>query len=86
MKLWMSFVAVAVILLLLADLLAFHDLFEPHTARDWLMLAASGLLVVGLVGLVGRSVGQLGVDRVVAPTAPTNAGTAAERRASPQPT
>ena len=47
----------AVILLLLADLLAFHDLFEPHTARDWLMLAASGLLVIGLVGLVGRSVG-----------------------------
>jgi hypothetical protein len=38
----------AVILLLLADMLAFHDLFEPHTIRDWMMLAASALAVVSL--------------------------------------
>ena len=41
----------AVLLLLLADALAFHDLFEPHTVRDWMMLAASLLAVAGLVGL-----------------------------------
>jgi hypothetical protein len=40
--------AAGVILLLLADALAFHDLFEPHTIRDWMMLLASGLVVVGL--------------------------------------
>ena len=40
----------AVVLLLLADFLAFHDLFEPHTVRDWLMLAGSGLAVVALAG------------------------------------
>ncbi len=38
----------AVVLLLLADALAFHDVFEPHTVRDWLMLAGSMLVVVGL--------------------------------------
>ncbi len=43
-------VAAAVVLLLLADFLAFHDLFEPHTVRDWLMLAGSLLAIVGLVG------------------------------------
>jgi len=31
----------AVVLLLLADMLAFHDLFEPHTVRDWTVLAAT---------------------------------------------
>jgi drug/metabolite transporter (DMT)-like permease len=40
----------AVILLGVADFLAFHDLFEPHTVRDWLMLAASGLVAVSLAG------------------------------------
>jgi hypothetical protein len=40
----------AVALLVLADLLAFHDLFEPHTVRDWLMLAASVLAAIGLAG------------------------------------
>jgi hypothetical protein len=39
----------AVILLLVADALAFHDLLEPHTVRDWLMLAGSGLVVIGLI-------------------------------------
>ncbi|HEY7738620.1 MAG TPA: hypothetical protein VIC63_06290 [Candidatus Limnocylindria bacterium] len=38
----------ALVLLVLADFLAFHDLFEPHTARDWLMLAASALVAAGL--------------------------------------
>ena len=48
---WSTFsLAGAVLLLLLADFLAFHDLFEPHTVRDWLVLAASALAVVGLVG------------------------------------
>ena len=47
----------AVVLLVLTDLLAFHDLFEPHTVRDWLMLAASVLAAVGFAGhwLTGRS-------------------------------
>lgn len=40
----------AVVLLLGADFLAFHDLFEPHTVRDWLMLAGSALAVVALAG------------------------------------
>jgi hypothetical protein len=40
----------AVVLLLLADFLAFHDLFEPHSIRDWLMLVGSGLAVVALAG------------------------------------
>lgn len=44
----MSSLAAALVLLLLADFLAFHDLFEPHTVRDWLMLAASALVVVAL--------------------------------------
>ena len=41
--------AAAVVLLLLADFLAFHDLFEAHGVRDWLMLAASALAVIALV-------------------------------------
>ncbi|MFL5677114.1 MAG: hypothetical protein ACJ77X_05685, partial [Chloroflexota bacterium] len=40
----------ALILLLLADLLAFHDIFEPHSVRDWMMLAATALAVLGLAG------------------------------------
>ena len=35
--------AAAVTLLLLADFLAFHDLLQPHTVRDWLVLAVSAL-------------------------------------------
>ncbi len=54
MKWSMASLAAAVVLLLLADLLAFHDLFEPHTVRDWMMLAASALAVVGLVGQIVR--------------------------------
>jgi hypothetical protein len=52
MKWSMVALAAAALLLLLADGLAFHDLFEPHTVRDWMMLAASGLVLVALVGVV----------------------------------
>ena len=47
--------AAAVVLLLLADMLAFHDLFEPHTVRDWIMLAASALATAALVGASWRT-------------------------------
>lgn len=60
MKWSMLSLAAAVILLLLADVLAFHDLFEPHTVRDWLMLAGSALVVVGLVGRSTRLRGTFG--------------------------
>ncbi len=50
MKWSTRFLAAAVILLLLVDVLTFHDLFEPHTARDWLTLLASILAAVGLAG------------------------------------
>ena len=42
--------AAVVVLLVLADILAFHDLFEPHTVRDWMMLVGSALVVVALIG------------------------------------
>jgi hypothetical protein len=37
---------VTVLLLLAVDRLTFHDLFEPHTIRDYLTLAASLLVFV----------------------------------------
>jgi hypothetical protein len=37
-------VMVASLLLLLVDWLAFHDIHETHTVRDWLMLIASLLV------------------------------------------
>ncbi len=52
--------AAAVVLLLLADMLAFHDLFEPHTVRDWMMLAASVLAMAALVGASARMFGADG--------------------------
>jgi hypothetical protein len=55
MKWWVMSLAAGVVLLLLADVLAFHDL-EPHTVRDWLMLAGS---VLAVVALIGGSAGQL---------------------------
>ena len=48
MKWSMLSLAASVILLLLADALAFHDVFEPHTVRDWMVLAASVLAIVSL--------------------------------------
>ena len=52
--------ALAVTLLLLADFLAFHDVFEPHTVREWLVLAASALAAAALVGESARRVGPTG--------------------------
>ena len=37
---------VAAFLLLAVNWLAFHDYREPHTARDWLMLLASLLVLI----------------------------------------
>ena len=37
---WLLLITV-VVLLALVDLLTFHDVFEPHSARDWMVLAAS---------------------------------------------
>ncbi len=34
----------ASLLLLFVNWLAFHDIREPHTVRDWLMLLASALV------------------------------------------
>jgi hypothetical protein len=47
---------VLVAMLLAVDWLAFHDLFEPHTVRDYLTLAASLLAFVYLASdlLVGE--------------------------------
>jgi hypothetical protein len=47
----------AILLLVIADALAFHDVFEPHTVRDWLMLAGSALVVVGVLGSFDRRSG-----------------------------
>jgi hypothetical protein len=60
MKWSMLALAAAVVLLVFADLLAFHDLFEPHTVRDWLMLVATGLAVIGLAGGSASLIGTLG--------------------------
>jgi hypothetical protein len=37
-------IVTASFLLLLVDWLAFHDIFDPHTVRDWLLLIASALV------------------------------------------
>ena len=63
MKWSMVSLAAAVVLLVLADILAFHDLFEPHTVRDWMMLAASAFALAALAGgsaSLLRSVGRRG--------------------------
>ena len=39
-----------VVLLLVADFLAFHDVLEPHTGTEWIVLVASVLAVVALAG------------------------------------
>ena len=36
----------ASLLLLVVNWLAFHDVLEPHTMRDWLMLLASMLVFI----------------------------------------
>ncbi len=58
MKWPMLALAAAVVVLLLADALAFHDVFEPHTGRDWLMLAGSALAGVALLGGAFRRAGE----------------------------
>jgi hypothetical protein len=60
MKWWIVSLAAAVVLLVFADMLAFHDLFETHTVRDWIMLAAS---VLAVAALVGGSARMLRTDR-----------------------
>ena len=37
---------VAAIILIVVDVLTFHDFAEIHTIRDWLTLAASALVLV----------------------------------------
>jgi hypothetical protein len=47
-------------LLLAADVLAFHDLFEPHTIRDWLVLVATLIVIaygLRVAGTPSRSKG-----------------------------
>ncbi len=53
MKWTLMALGAAVVLLLAADLLAFHDLFEPHTGTDWLMATATNSCR-GLVHRVDR--------------------------------
>jgi ABC-type branched-subunit amino acid transport system permease subunit len=43
----------AAVLLVVADILAFHDVFEPHTVRDWMMLVGSILVVAALIDRSG---------------------------------
>jgi len=50
MKWSIAALGAVVLLLLTADFLAFHDLFEPHTGTEWIVLAASVLAVVALAG------------------------------------
>ena len=42
-----------VLLLVAADLLTFHDLFEPHTIRDWLVLAATAVVLIHSLRMIG---------------------------------
>jgi len=39
-------IVAASLLLLVVNWLAFHDFREAHTARDWMMLAASALVLI----------------------------------------
>jgi hypothetical protein len=43
-----------VVLLLAADFLAFHDGFEPHTIRDWLVVSATAIVLVYGPRVAGR--------------------------------
>jgi hypothetical protein len=47
---WDGLLLIAVVVLLvLVDLLTFHDVFEPHSVRDWLILAVSILVFTYVV-------------------------------------
>jgi hypothetical protein len=41
----LALLAATLVLLLLADFLAFHDLFESHSLKDWLILGATALAI-----------------------------------------
>jgi hypothetical protein len=41
--------AVSILLLSAVDWLAFHDLSEPHTVRDYMTLAASLLVLLNVI-------------------------------------
>ena len=49
---------VATLLLIFVDWLAFHDFLEPHTVRDWLMLAASFLVFILFARGVWKAIGR----------------------------
>jgi hypothetical protein len=47
---WDGLLLIAVVVLLvLVDLMTFHDVFEPHSVRDWLILAVSILVFTYVV-------------------------------------
>lgn len=48
----------ATLLLIFVDWLAFHDFLEPHTARDWLMLAASFLVFIQFAREAWKAIGR----------------------------
>lgn len=62
MNLRMILAALIALLLIVVDWLAFHDLAEAHTLRDWLMLLASILVFAYLAqDIVGqKSIGPDG--------------------------
>ena len=47
-------IAVVTLLLVAVNWLAFHDFRESHTARDWLMLFASVLVLIHFARLLRR--------------------------------
>jgi hypothetical protein len=49
-------IALSSLLLLAVNWLAFHDLREPHTTRDWLMLLGSLLAVAEFARMVLKRV------------------------------
>lgn len=53
----------AAVLLLGVNWLAFHDVFEPHTVRDWLALLASVLVWIQFARMLwARDVRQHAAD------------------------
>ena len=62
MNMRMALAALIALLLVVVDWLAFHDLAEAHTLREWLMLLASLLVFVYLArDLLGqKSIGPDG--------------------------
>lgn len=49
------FAAAIAVMLLVIDFLAFHDISEAHTIRDWLTLLASLLVFIYLARDLSRS-------------------------------